>query len=396
VTDAPVVRWPPTHEQYAHLAQLAALIKQFGRERFVAAPIVRADEQDFPDTWERTLTSVHRVLYRLCWHAHWDPEVVVEDVRPLKHPDEKMLIASEMELASAAEGVVTIAVAEIGNDDVAGLLSHRVGQAFLEMAPGDPFRGTDDAISETAGSIAAMYLGFGVLVANSSMYRRYASKIVARVVVEEQYVAEVGGLSIADATFLLAVQDIVRDDVSPALFTLLKPQREWLDRWMAVLEEHEEEIRTLLEIDDAPAMPLSRRAVPRPVSTQAERDLHKFNAGYPTFRVPDRRYWPVALGVGAGIFGFLAPHPTIVGPITMLAGAIAGRMFVRQHYVCADTSCGRLMPTLVSECPGCGGMIVGTIQHANDRLDALEEWEREQKAAGNLRDEDESDEEDAS
>ncbi len=381
VSDAPVVRWPPSHEQYAHLAQLAALIKQFGAERFVTAPIVRADEQDFPDTWERSLTSVHRLLYRLSWLAHWDPEVVVEDARPLKHPDEKMLIASEMELESATNGVVTVAVAEIGNDDVAGLLSHRIGQAFLEMAPGDPFRGTDDAVSETAGSIAGVYLGLGVLVANSSMYRRYASKFVARVVVEEQYVAEVGGLSIADATFLLAVQDIVRDDVSPAFFTLLKPQREWVDRWMAVLEDHEDELRALLELDDAPAIPLSRRAVPRSVAAQADRDIHKWNSGYPTFRVPHRSYWPVWLGFAAGIFGFLAPQPMVVGPIAMVAGAGLGRVFVRQHYVCADTSCGRVMETLVSECPGCGGMIVGTIAHANDRLEALEEWEQAQEDA---------------
>lgn len=378
---APIVRWPPTHEQSAHLAQLAKLIKQFGAERFVSAAIVRADEQDFPDTWEPTLTGVHRLLHRLCWHAYWDPEVRIEDARLPTLPDEKMLRASEMELASAEDGVVTIAVSQIGNDDVAGLLSHRVGQAFLEMAPGDPFRHASDESTETAGSVAAVFLGLGVLVANSSMYRRYASKMVARVVVEEQYVAEVGGLTIGDATFLLAVQDVVRDDVSPALDTLLKPQREWVDKWREVLEDHEEELREMLELGRAPSIPLSRRALPRPVQTHEERDLRKFNAGHPTFRVPYRSYLPVYLGVTVGLAGFAAPHPLFVGPALMAALGAAGRMFVKDQYTCADTSCGRLMPSLVQECPGCGGTIMGTIAHPNDRLDALEKLEREEEDA---------------
>jgi hypothetical protein len=62
----------------------------------------------------------------------------------------------------------------------------------------------------------------------------------------------------------------------------------------------------------------------------------------------------------------------------MIVLAGSGRMFlVRDQFICADTQCGRLMESILAECPGCGGSIAKTIAHANDRLDALEEIERE-------------------
>lgn len=63
----------------------------------------------------------------------------------------------------------------------------------------------------------------------------------------------------------------------------------------------------------------------------------------------------------------------------MLALAAAGKLILKQQYICADTMCGAYMQTLLPECPRCGGSIVGTIKHANDRLDALEDYEQRQK-----------------
>jgi hypothetical protein len=370
----PIVSWPPTHEQQGHLARLATLIRQFGAERFTEAPLVRADERDFPETWEPTPTGVHRVLYRLCWHAHWEPpNVVVADVRPPKAPNAPMLVTSEIELASATVDAIRFEIGAIGNDDVAGLLSHRLGLAFLELAPGDPFRGDTNDLTETAGSVAAVYLGLGVLVANSSMYRRYASRTVARAVIEEQHVAKVGGLSIADATFLVAVQDIVRDDFQPALETLHEPQREWIERWKAVLDPHEDELRAMLELDAAEPHPLERGAVPRTPPALPERDLRKFNVGRTTFRVPYRGYWAAGLGVAAGIFGFLAPVGLVVGPAAMLGLGVAGLFAVKPKFMCSDPECMCIMETAVETCPRCGGSIADTIKSARDRLDALDE-----------------------
>jgi hypothetical protein len=369
----PIASWPPTHEQQALLARLAMLIRQFGAERFTQAPLVRADERDFPETWEPTPTGVHRVLCRLCWHAHWEPEVVVEDVRPPKAPDTRMLVSSEIELASATAGAIRFEIGAIGNDDVAGLLSHRLGLAFLEVAPGDPFRAGTSDLTETAGSVAAVYLGLGVLVANSSMYRRYASRVVSRSVVEEQYVAQVGGLSIADATFLVAVQDIVRDDFQTALETLHEPQTEWIERWKAVLDPHEDELRAMLELEQAEPHPLHRGAVPRKPPALPDRDLRKFNIGRTTFRVPYRGYWAAGLGVAAGIFGFLAPMGLVVGPSAMVGLGVAGLFAVKPKFICSDPECTCIMETAVETCPRCGGSIADTIKSARDRLDRLEE-----------------------
>jgi hypothetical protein len=375
----PAVHWPLSPELRAHVEQIATLIRQFGAARFTEAPIARADDKEFPEVWEPTIAGVQRVVHRLCWLAHWAPEVVVNDVRPIAPPTTKMLIASEIELAPTANGKVTLDVATIGNDDVAGLLSHRLGQAFVELAPGDPFRTAGGDVTETQGSVAAVFLGLGVLVANSSMYRRYASKIVARVIVEEQYVAEVGGLSIGEATFLLALQDIVRDDASDALATLHKPQREWLERWRDVLDEHEAELRVLLGLADAPDIALSRSAAPRAVTAAADRDVTKFNAGRTTFRVKERPRWRVGVGVVVGALGFGAPFGTFVGPALMTALGGLGLALSREHYVCTDSECRRIMRTLVDTCPGCGGWIAETIAHANDRLDALERIEAQQR-----------------
>lgn len=369
----PIVSWPPTHEQQTLLARLAMLIRQFGAERFTKAPLVRADERDFPETWEPTPTGVHRLLYRLCWHAHWEPEIVVEDVRPAKAPEARMLLASEIELASATPQTLTFSIGAIGNDDIAGLLSHRIGQAFVETAPGDPFRAGTSDISETAGSVAAIYLGLGVLAANSSMYRRYESRVVARSVVEEQYVAQVGGLSIADATFLVAVQDIVREDFQGALETLHKPQAEWLERWKELLDPHEDELRAMLELDSAEPHALIRDPVPHKPPTLPDRDLGKFNAGRTTFRVPYRQYWAAGLGVAAGIFGFLAPMGFVVGPSAMVGLGVAGLFAVKSKFICSDPECTRIMDTEEATCPRCGGTIAETIKHARYRLDRLEE-----------------------
>lgn len=376
----PAVRWPLSPELRTHVEQLAALIRQFGAARFVTAPVVGANEQDFPETWEQTLAGVQRVMHRLCWHAHWEPEVVIRDVRPTAAPTTKMLHASEIELASTTGGVITLDVAKIGNDDVAGLLSHRVGLAFVELAPGDPFRTASDGVSEAQGSVTAIFLGLGVLVANSAMYRRYASTIAGRAVVEEQYVAQVGGLSIGEATCLLAVQDIIRDDASSALDSLHKPQHEWLERWRTLLDDHEDELRTLLGLDDAPDIALSRSAVPRSVTTEhAERDLKKFNAGRTTFRVKQRHDWPMWLGACVGIFGFAAPFGVYVGPALIVGLGGVGRAFSREYYVCTDSECRWHMPQLVDVCPGCGGSIAETLKHANDRLDALERIEQQRR-----------------
>src|SRR5215475_12395274 len=134
-------RWPLSDDQRAHVVRLGELIQRAGTARFMQAHLVRADERDFPETWEPTLASLYRLLYRLYWHAYVDVEVAIKDARAPAPPDERMLANSSIELLEARDGRVTYQVAAFGNDDIAGLLSHSIGEAFLHLSPADPFRG---------------------------------------------------------------------------------------------------------------------------------------------------------------------------------------------------------------------------------------------------------------
>lgn len=371
----PTTAWPLTHEQRALVTFLGELIRRAGAERFTTAHLVCADERDFPGRWEPTAAAVHALLYRLFWHAYLDAEVEIADHRPGKVPTSQMLESSVIELAAAGAGRATFQIEAIGNDDVAGLLSHQVGAAFLELLPPDPFREVRREATPAEASAAAVYLGLGVLVANSSMYPRRASRMVGEQVYSEQLVASAGGLSIEEATLLLAVQDLVRDDVSDALATLHPAQAEWVGRWRAALEDHEDELRAMLELEGRAPVPLSRPPAPRAPERGAEPDLRRFNRGRTTFRV--RRYGSgrSLLGLTVGAAGFALPFGVVAGPVLMLVGAFVGRRFTPARFECADPACGIVMVGELPTCPGCGGTIAETIAHAGLRLERLEELE---------------------
>ena len=367
-----------SHER-ALLGELAELIRRFGADRFVTTNLVRADLRDFPDRWEPTIRAVHAVLYRLFWHAYIDSAIVVEDVRAPAAPDHRRLTTSEIELAEAMRGRTVFHVASIGNDDVAGALAHQVGTAFLLLAPPDPFREAAPDPSEAEGSLAAVFLGLGVLAANSARYQRRVSEFVGNSVLSEQQIATAGGLEQHDLAFLLAVQDIVRDEAQDALATLAKVPADLVSARRAELAPHKGELRTLLALDDAPARPLSRSPAPPKPAEISDRDLRKFNAGVRVFRVPFRSWNPPILLGTLGTIGFaLGP---IVGAGTAFAGLIAGRMMSKPGFRCSDPACEAITRAELPICPHCGGTVAATIKHARDRLDAEEEHE-EREARG--------------
>jgi hypothetical protein len=308
------------------------------------------------------------------WHAHVDPEIVLEDVRVPGEASQRMLASTVIDLLDVEAGRVTFQLVAIGNDDAAGLVSHLVGAAFLELAPKDPFRTTPATPTAAEASIAACYLGLGVLVANSSMYRRYQSRIAGREVVSEQRVETTGGLSICDATLLLAVQLVVRNDVPDAPETLHPPQLEWLKRWISVLDPHEAELCTLLGIDAVEAedtLPM-RPAKPRVPPVVAEPALGKYNTGRISFRMPHRRHRMPA-GFGLGLLTAIA-GPLMFGPdplwiLVLLFGPVVGSFvgwFVgRPGFACA--ACKAVMADEQPVCPRCGVALPETLVTAKQQ-----------------------------
>ncbi len=374
---------------------LADMIRRFGSERFLEAKLVRADKKDFPDTWEGTLQSMHQVLYRLCWHAYIDPEIVIEDYRPARDAD-GMLRTSEIEIASCSAGVATFHLTAIGNDDVAGMLAHKIGELFLDLAPGEPFRSTPRVPDEREASVAAVFLGLGVPAANATMYRRHATQIVGREERSEQAIGHAGGLDIAEVTLLLAIQDILRDEVQDALSTLHGPQKEWIEDWKHTLDPHEDELRELLGLDEKrEPRTLSRSEKPRVAPAHDESARKKFMVGQETMRVVRRSHWGIALGAFLGFLlgiavWLLAGEPGGKGSTflvsAMACGAVVGGVFglwqwCRPYYSCTSGSCG-LVRADATTCPQCGGTITKTVTQKE-----LEEYWKKWRAEEDERDE---------
>ena len=360
------VAWPLTRTQRESIVALASMIRRFGAERFLETPLVRADAKDFPERWEPTLHKVHQLLYRLCWHAYIDPEIVVFDGRPVRDNDTRMLRASEIEIVSCETGVARFEVASIGNDDIAGTLAHKVGQIFLELAPGEPFRTAAGPSDERTGSIAAVFLGLGVVAANAAMYRRHATQVVGR---EERSEQQIAGLEIAEITMLVAVQNLLRDEVQDALETLHGQQREWVDRWTDVLDPHEDELREMLGLDEeSPSLTLSRPERPRTVAAGTHDENRRFNDGREVARVRRRSLYGM---VGGGILGFVAGaglfnFMLIIAPVAFVTGVTAGTAFgfwrwCRPFYTCSHGACQRMIPASASKCPSCGGTVTETL-----------------------------------
>lgn len=366
--------WPLESHELALLGELAELIRRFGAERFVKHPLVRADLRDFPDRWEPTIPAVHTVLYRLFWHAYIDAAILVEDDRPALPPDHRRLTSSEIELGDAQHGRVVFHVVSIGNDDVAGALAHQVGTAYLLLAPPDPFREAMPDPTDAAGSLAAVFLGLGVLATNSARYDRRVSEIVGNSVLTESQTATAGGLEQHDLAFLLAVQDLVRAEPQDALATLSKVPAELVAARRADLASHRDELRVLLALDDAPARSLTRAAEPPRPAAVNDRDLRQFNSGARVFRVPFRSWNPPLLLGTVGSLAFIL-NP-IVGGAAAVAGLIAGRVMSKPGFRCSDPACDTIAFAELAICPGCGGTVAGTIKHASLRLDAEEEHEQ--------------------
>jgi hypothetical protein len=376
--------WPLSRERQELVVMLGEMIRRFGVERFLVTPLVRADAKDFPDQWEPTLHGVYQTLNRLCWLAYIDPEIVVHDNRAAREST-KMLRRTEIEIASCNAGVVTFELASIGNDDVAGLLSHKVGQAYLELVPGEPFRSAKHESDEVEGTVAAYFLGLGVLAANSSMYRRHRAVVRGRQEVSEQEITKDGGLEIAEASMLLAIQDILRDEVQGALETLHKPQREWLEGWKDTLDPHEDELREMLGLDAAPdVQAVTRPPGPRKSPTTDE-DAHKrINAGRETKRL---KRWSVAGAFGGLLLGSIA---FAGGPIVGVAGVVVGTgaawwRWCGAYYTCVGNGCGKLLKPSDTVCPGCGGKITKTI-NSKELEELRKQWRAEEEARDEARD----------
>jgi hypothetical protein len=400
------VRWPLGSVQQELVAELATLIARGGAWRFLRAAVVAGDVSHYPDPWHASREGVARVVGRTLWHAYMTVDATVEDVRMPADSGRRLLRDTQIELADVSASSVLFALQALGNDDVAGAVSHEVGSAYVGWLArnGHPFRTVEDGLPDPAlGSLATVYLGLGVVAANAAFYSRSGGHLIAQSAYHEHQVVRRGGLDVEDLAFLLAVQATVRDDVLPALDTLRPTQAELVAAWREVLDDHEDELRHMLgvvepvDLDTAPTRP----EAPPPVVSRGEieeRHLDKANHGRRVFRFREvRRGLGAPVGAMLGLFGggvlvaiAVAIAPSLL-PIPARAGLVIAAGVVcaawgsvraggkREYWRCA--SCRGFVTELDEECKTCGGRIVGPIANPNDRLDREEELEQAERAA---------------
>jgi hypothetical protein len=383
-------RWPPSSHYETLLRELAHLIAVGGAWRFLHGPIVAANETSFPEPWDGTRAALARVIGRTLWHAHLDVAAELEDARTPRMPDQAELRATRVELVHAKEPGLGFAVTSIGNDDVAGIVAHEVGRAFVAgLAHGDhPFRMTERGLPDAAtGSLATIYLGLGVLAANAAHHDRTAGNIRGRTAHHEHQIAHAGGLDWEHLTFLLAVQATVRDDVIPALASLRPSQAQDVAAWRDVLDDHEAELVAALELPDGEAADSTptRPASPREVAVRgayAEGDLVRGNLGRPVFRVPETRavafgFLGVVAGLTTAVVGAFALGPGLYLVAPAVAGPVLGWWHGRGRRLYRCATCMAFITGDATECRSCGGKVAGEIRNRLERLDREEELERQ-------------------
>jgi hypothetical protein len=110
------------------------------------------------------------------------------------------------------------------------------------------------------------------------------------------------------------------------------------------------------------------------------------NSGFPVFRLQQTKaIWYSLLGCFAGfaLGSFVAVvlrslWVQITAPVAGLAlGWIRGNS--ERWDICSDPVCKTTIPLEAATCPGCGGLVAGSIRSSSERLDAEEEFERRNK-----------------
>lgn len=368
--------WPPTGETAVLLGQLAEMIERGGAAHLLDAAVVRADERDFPEAWQPTAAAVERLLARLLWHAHVDLDVAIDDLRGGGGAS-AMLSRSAIVWIETIDGVAAFQIEVIGNDNVAGALSHEVGRAYLGwIAAATPYRDDRAPPSERDGTIAAVYLGLGVVAANASAYQRTAGKLIGQTAVTEWDVVVTGGLATQDILYLLAVQAVLRGASIAAHATLRSAElRDRLAGAIAELSRHRDAIAAHLGVDlDATRPTLERDPAPATVADadRPEPDARARFTGQRTYRLKRSKLASrAALGLLAGvaitgtcasIFGVL---PTSFLAV-MIAPAFLGGAIGARNVSDYCTRCGVGLAADATRCVGCGATVAGRVDREAD------------------------------
>ncbi|MGE0549165.1 MAG: hypothetical protein AB7R00_18990 [Kofleriaceae bacterium] len=370
----------PTAETREHLLDVLGEFVARGGAASLLAPPIEPGEAAFPDPWAPTRSGVQLLLRRLAWHAGLDRTIEIDDRRSGAVPTERKP-ETRLEVVEVRPKSVLFALGFVGDDDFAGAFAHEIGVAYAMLhrtSREDPYRTTeppsiavDPDLDLERGSIAAIYLGLGVLAANAASQQHstleragFNPLLVAPVGVQ----IEAGHLPLASASYLVAVQAAVRRDTKPPP-GLSPTQRRQV---AAILEElSSDRLRERLGI--------SRDAIsePRPAVVPFE-DAQLVPDDEPrkiAFRWnTNRKGIGTILGGVASIVASTLVAPDMVA-IIAIGGVVAGHVIGRGVRTPRCSACATVNAAKATTCRKCGAVFKGDIKSLSERLDAEERLE---------------------
>jgi hypothetical protein len=383
------------------LDALARLIRLRGFETFVGAPLLLPQPRFFPERWERSLRGAGRLLTRLLRYASLDALAVRLRGfrRRASEVGERVWIRQYGDTAAAwyagtHDGVCHFGLELRGLDNeelLVAALAHEVAHAFREK---HDLCARDRDAEEKLTDLTAVYLGFGLFLANASLlvesggYSEGGQKLLY-----ERH--SLGYLSPAEFALLLSAQVVTRGrpDERRALHAALRPNHAQLfERGCEEFSLDPMALRARLGVPEPevwPPPPAIDELLAKPVTDddieciEPQDDAGPSESGRPVvsgqvaFRVRQHASALFALGgfVAAVVLGAVLEPPGIFWVVLLTVGTYAGYRWgaLRHADECSDCR-ARLAPG-AERCDGCQANIVGEISNRAERLDALERYQ---------------------
>jgi hypothetical protein len=366
----------PDAKTREHLLDVLGEYVARGGPATLLAPPVEPGVAAFPERWAPTPSGVALLIRRLAWHAGFDREITVEDRRGEAAPTERKP-TTRLELIELRRTAAVFALGYIGDDDIAGTFAHEIGvaHAVLHRADGvDPYRTTDapvlavdPGVDLERGSIAAVYLGLGVLAANAACQQHSVLERTSfnpMLVTSTGVQVEAGHLPVASLGYLVAVQVAVRGETKPPP-GLAATQRRLVAAILAELDG--DDLRERLGIP-RDAVGTARPAVEPFADAELvpEEVAPKTAFRWTTDRKGIGTIVGTVLGIGASIIVSRGVLPFMIG------GAVVGHVIGRRVRAPRCSGCVAVNAPAASACRKCGAVFRGDIAHLSDRLEAEE------------------------
>lgn len=376
--------------------------------------------EDLPDAWRGDLTSVRTLLRRLLRYAAEDDAslpIVLADAREAVVEGLGANLESELAYQGWFDDQACFALIKLG--DLRAMLGPTclelaraiVHHARLEQLP-TGYRGMVGAEHETElpsdleSFLACFLLGWGVPVTNACFDPRTEAAMTGGWSHGTWRSASVG-FPPDLAAWLLAViyHASARDPgvVESRKAQLNTHQRAAFETYYSEFAGKADQLRATLRWGSPKSWPApgERSLEQLPVddhddeleAAEIEHDIaiRKPNLGKPIFRVRPRKKLLFAFVGGilgsamVMVFGLGLAHPQLSLALVAACAWFGGVVGYNQRgSLCSDPTCHTTLGVDATECPSCGGTIVGNIDSANDRLAAMERLELEaaSKAAG--------------